>query len=308
MEMKNDHERGEAFRNYVEQSAALPFVVGTEWFIYTDQALTGRFFEGFNGEGYNTGLVDVTDRPYGELVEAAKKSHARIYDVMMGKEKAFAMADSRFSGKDDGPARKTVQASKALPDMKLDGSTTNWPGRPAEPISSDRLVMGLPNPNLRGDYRVSWDEQNLYFHIMVKDPTPLKNNKSGKNLWSADGVELFIGAKDLDKGGSMTFSDRQILFGASDPAKVHVVDHEEESALCKALVVKDVTGDGYVLLAIIPWKILGVEPKPGMELLFDVMIDNSDDGEARLHQLSWMGKKGNSGDRSDWGRLRILEN
>ncbi|MDR1191316.1 MAG: hypothetical protein LBK60_06605 [Verrucomicrobiales bacterium] len=97
-EVRDQRERGLAYRNYVEQTAALPFVVGAQWFIYTDQALSGRFFEGFNGEGANTGLVDVTDRPYAELITALRQTHARIYDVLFGQQPPFAYDDPRFNG------------------------------------------------------------------------------------------------------------------------------------------------------------------------------------------------------------------
>jgi len=308
VEVRDEKERGMAFRNYVEQAAALPFVVGTQWFIYTDQALTGRFFEGFHGEGNNTGLVDVTDRPYPELIEAATLTNSRIYDVILGKETAFAFNDPRFDGKGKRNSSKTVQIPKALPGMKLDGTTSNWPGRPAEPIESSRLVLGPPNPDFRADFRSCWDETNLYLNIQIKDKTPLRNNKKGANMWSADGVELFIGAGDPGKGGNMIFSDRQILIGASETPSVHIIDHPEDSAKCQVLAVKDVSGDGYVLQVAIPWKILGVNPKPGTEMMFDMMIDNSDDGDFRKQQLAWNGSSQNSSDRGSWGHARISDN
>ncbi|MEZ0296566.1 MAG: sugar-binding protein [Candidatus Methylacidiphilales bacterium] len=307
-ELKDQSERAKGYRNYIEQSAALPFVVGSQWFIYMDQSITGRFFEGFNGEGANTGFVDVTDRPYQEMVDAAKVTHARIYDVMLGKEKAFAYEDVRFNGKAGGNSNKVVVVPKALPGLKMDGTTTNWPGRPAEPLESSRLVLGVPNPSLRGDFRLCWDEKNLYFLIQIKDPTPLMNNKKGKQLWSADGIELFIGGRDLTQPGNMIFSDRQILIGASETPKLHVIDHEEANKECQSLVVKDVTGDGYVLQTVIPWTVLGIEPKSGMELLFDVSIDNSDDGDFRKQQLAWNGTAKNSNDRASWGRARLVDN
>lgn len=307
-EVRDQAERGKAYRNYVEQSAALPFVVGSQWFIYGDQSITGRFFEGFNGEGANTGLVDVADRPYPELVTAAKETHGRIYDVMFGKEKPFAYEDPRFHPQTGGANARVVTIPKALPGLKVDGTTNNWPPRPAEPIESARVVQGNPNPALRGDFRLCWDEKNLYFLIQVKDPTPLKNNKQGDRLWNADGVELFIGAKDPGQPGSMLFSDRQILIGASDTPKFHIADHPEDSAKCQSLVVKDVTGDGYVLQTVIPWEVLGITPKPGLELLFDVMIDNSDDGDMRKEQLAWNGTASNSQERGGWGRAKLLEN
>jgi hypothetical protein len=39
-----------------------------------------------DGENYNIGLVDVTDRPYRELIEAMKTTHRRLYAVHSGKE------------------------------------------------------------------------------------------------------------------------------------------------------------------------------------------------------------------------------
>jgi hypothetical protein len=308
MEVRDDKERGMAFRNYVEQAAAMPFIVGTQWFIYTDQALTGRFFEGFHGEGNNTGLVDVADRPYTELVEAAKLTHSRVYDVMLGKEKAFAFNDPRFDGSGRRSTGKTARIPKALPGMKLDGTTSNWPGSPAEQIESGRNVMGPPNPDLRAEFRPCWDETNLYLHVQVTDKSPLKNNHKGDSLWAADAVELFVGAGELDNGGNMIFSDRHILLGASDSPSVHILDHAEDSAKCRVLAVKDVSGDGYVLQVAIPWEVLGVEPKPGTDMKFDVMVDNSDDGDARLQQLAWNGSAQNSSDRGSWGRARITDN
>ncbi|MDF3056957.1 MAG: hypothetical protein K0R17_1172 [Rariglobus sp.] len=306
-EVKNQAERGLGYRNYVEQSAATGYVVGSQWFIYTDQSITGRFFEGFNGEGNNTGFVDVTDRPYLPLVDAARTTHARIYDVILGKEMPFSFDDPRFSGRGAGPAR-IVAIPPALPGLQLDGSTTNWPGRPAEPIGASRVMIGNPNPKLGGAFRLCRDSQALHFLIQVKDPTPGKNDKEPKSYWSADAIELFIGSKNPGEGGSLQFSDRQILIGAGATPGVFVVDHPDAGKECSVVVVKDVAGDGYTLQVRLPWSVLGFEPKTGMELLFDVAIDNSDDGEFRLQQLVWSGTGKNSGDRGAWGRARLVEN
>lgn len=306
-EVRDQTERGLGYRNYIEQSAATGFVVGSQWFIYGDQAITGRFFEGFNGEGNNTGLVDVTDRPYLPLVEAARATHARLYDVLLGKEKPFAFDDPRFSGKGGGPAR-IVAIPPALPGLQFTGSTTNWPGRPTEPIAASRVMTGNPNPKLGGDFRLCRDADALHFLIQVKDPTPGRNNKPPRYFWSADGIELFIGHRNLNEQGGLQFSDRQLLIGAGAKPGVFVVDHPEAGAACDVLVVKDVSGDGYTLQARIPWTVLGIEPKTGMELLFDVAIDNSDDGESRAQQLVWSGTEKNSGDRGAWGRARLVEN
>jgi hypothetical protein len=62
-------ERAAGFRNTVEALAALPYVVGADWFQYSDEPPQGRD----DGEDYNFGLVDVHDKPY-ELLTAAAQS------------------------------------------------------------------------------------------------------------------------------------------------------------------------------------------------------------------------------------------
>ncbi|MGA2328700.1 MAG: hypothetical protein ABSH05_20680 [Bryobacteraceae bacterium] len=79
---RNQEERGAAYRYYVENAAAMPALIGTHWFQWIDQPPTGRM----DGENYNIGIVDVTDRPYRELVEAMQATHKRLLGVHSGKE------------------------------------------------------------------------------------------------------------------------------------------------------------------------------------------------------------------------------
>jgi hypothetical protein len=46
-----------------------------------DQPSSGRN----DGENYNIGYIDVTDRPYKEFIDAAKETHKRIFDIHSGK-------------------------------------------------------------------------------------------------------------------------------------------------------------------------------------------------------------------------------
>jgi hypothetical protein len=80
VQAKNQEERGAAYRYYVEQCAAHPALVGTHWFQWLDQPATGRN----DGENYNIGFIDVTDRPYDELVAAAKLTHDRLLEIHRG--------------------------------------------------------------------------------------------------------------------------------------------------------------------------------------------------------------------------------
>jgi hypothetical protein len=85
VQVRDQQERGVAYRYYVEQAASFPAFVGTSWFQWVDQPVTGRM----DGENYNIGLVDVTDRSYAELIEAMKTTHRRLQAVHAGKIAPF---------------------------------------------------------------------------------------------------------------------------------------------------------------------------------------------------------------------------
>lgn len=84
-QVDSQEDRGVAYRYYTEQGYAHPYLVGTGYFQWSDQDLTGRG----DGENYNCGLVDVTDRPYKEQTEAMMETAKRLYDVHSGKTKPF---------------------------------------------------------------------------------------------------------------------------------------------------------------------------------------------------------------------------
>ena len=97
-EVPTQKERGLAYRNYVEQSAALGFVVGIEWFTLVDQSVTGRWFQGFDGERANTGVLSVTDRPWRGLLDEMVKTNYDIYKVWLGERPPFVFDNPRFKG------------------------------------------------------------------------------------------------------------------------------------------------------------------------------------------------------------------
>ncbi|HVS53487.1 MAG TPA: hypothetical protein VHD62_14120 [Opitutaceae bacterium] len=81
----NQTERGNGYRYFVEQAVSLPYSLGAHWFTWRDEPVLGRN----DGENYNIGFVDSTDRPYPELVEAAKTTHRRLLEVHAGKTPPF---------------------------------------------------------------------------------------------------------------------------------------------------------------------------------------------------------------------------
>ena len=80
VQVKDYMERGNAYRYYNELGYSHPSLIGAHWFQWIDQANTGRS----DGENYNIGLLDITDRPYPEMVKAMKETHKRLYKIHNG--------------------------------------------------------------------------------------------------------------------------------------------------------------------------------------------------------------------------------
>ena len=68
--------RAEALRAFMHGALSNPLVVGAHWFQYRDQPLIGRD----DGEAFAIGLVDVCDRPYREVIAAAREIGEQLYE------------------------------------------------------------------------------------------------------------------------------------------------------------------------------------------------------------------------------------
>jgi hypothetical protein len=291
-------DRGLAYRNYVEQSASLGYIVGIEWFTLVDQATTGRWFSGFTGERANSGIFGVTDRPYKDMVAEMAKTNYNIYNILDGTQAPYVYDNPLFQAGSN--LKQVADAPHATGPITIDGTTKNWPGTPPIILSGKRVVFGADNGGTEGSFKICWDQNNLYFLVTVIDPTPLLNTQKPESLWNGDGVEFFLGAENLDQGGSLIFSDRHLIVGAAGPGKAPFYYGNSPDQY---------TADTQTLMeTAVPWKALGVtDPKAGLEILFDIGINDSVDGKGRQHQIMWNGTDKNSGDRTHWGRIKLLE-
>jgi hypothetical protein len=73
---ENQKDRADKYVSYVRGALRNPYIVGTHWFQYIDQPTTGRS----DGENYQIGFVDICDRPYPEIVQAAREVGNAMYE------------------------------------------------------------------------------------------------------------------------------------------------------------------------------------------------------------------------------------
>jgi hypothetical protein len=94
-QVDSQEERGVAYRYYTERGYSHPGLIGTAYFQWCDQDLTGRRND---GENYNCGLIDVTDRPYKHQVEAMTETAMRLYQVHAGLMEPYDRQPERARG------------------------------------------------------------------------------------------------------------------------------------------------------------------------------------------------------------------
>jgi hypothetical protein len=80
----NQEQRAEAYYQYVTGALKNPQLVGTHWFQYTDLPFTGRN----DGANAQVGFVTITDHPYPELIDAARRVSYPMYEMRYGVENA----------------------------------------------------------------------------------------------------------------------------------------------------------------------------------------------------------------------------
>lgn len=93
-QVNSQEQRGVAYRYYTEQGYSHPGLIGTAYFQWCDQDLIGRG----DGENYNCGLVDVTDRPYKYQVEAVAETSKQLYNVHSGSAQPFSQKPDKARG------------------------------------------------------------------------------------------------------------------------------------------------------------------------------------------------------------------
>lgn len=74
--LRDQTERAQVYRDYVESALRHPQFVGCHWFQYRDEPVLGRVYD---EENYQIGFVDVADAPYAETISACRAAAADLY-------------------------------------------------------------------------------------------------------------------------------------------------------------------------------------------------------------------------------------
>ncbi|MBV9150778.1 MAG: hypothetical protein JO204_03265 [Alphaproteobacteria bacterium] len=265
-----------ATRNF----AALPEIVGTQWFQYYDHPKGGRS----DGEDYNFGLVDIQDRPYERLVEALAAANRDAPTIH-----AAALEPS---GRD---------APVVLPhaDIDIDAkSLTDWP----KPASLLPPMKPSPGAVDFGEVYLSWSERGLALGTIGQDYFDISLFPYSGGFPLGDAYRLELG---VDFGAGPR---RFTLFFIPPRTKLH--DYPEMQARLCAGSAQQAIASGCTPVKnaetvyfgadqpritaemLLPWSALGISlPQPGAKLRAEVTMTS-------WHGERWMSLSGAAPDQA----------
>ncbi len=148
MTVDTQAERAAGAAAATENFAAIPEVIGAQWFQYYDHPKGGRA----DGEDYDFGLVDINDRPYRRLTEALSIANRRAFAIH---EEATATA-----------ARPARVVSVPHADVALSArSLSDWP----KPASLLPPLTASPGAVEFGEAYLTWSARGLQLATIGQD-------------------------------------------------------------------------------------------------------------------------------------------
>lgn len=173
-----------------------------------------------------------------------------------------------------------------------------WADAPS--ITLDKIRLG--DTKDRAEFKLLWDEENLYVLAQVKANNPLNNVATG--VWDNDCCEFFLdadNAKGENSDGKCDINDRHVLINYEN--KIAAFDNEN---LISDIVSKPVvTDDGYFMEVKIPFKMTVAEKNI---IGFDAQIDSTNGTDSREAIIGWAGDK-NIADKgpTSWGNVTLVK-
>ncbi len=174
----------------------------------------------------------------------------------------------------------------------IDGNLGDWHNDVTYPINN--VVYGAANytgaSDVSGEFRIGWDYRALYIGVRVIDDHVVQT-QHGAYIYKGDDVEVQL---DTDLYGdfyvnAITADDYQLGFSPGVPPGTSpeaYLWYPSGKAGVPAGVQVGVAmlSNGYVLEIAIPWSVLGIKPRKGMEMGFAISISDNDNATLAVQQ------------------------
>ncbi len=179
--------RADGYKLFTSRLARVPFVIGADWFQWSDEPASGRSSD---GEDVNFGVVDITDHEYAPLAAAIGEVSTQLDDMHRGASLANAKANDAF--RESFADRPTMHVPHLAQAPALDGDLSDWPEatkvagiRHSQTVGLERSQLPLPT------VRLGWTNDGLYLGAQVFDQDVEGTSQNGW-WWTRDHIEFWL--------------------------------------------------------------------------------------------------------------------
>ncbi len=183
----------------------------------------------------------------------------------------------------------------------IDGKLNDWPLDamiPAVVGTEEQIFPGAAEgadawdgpEDSSGEYYLLWDDEYLYIGLVMKDDF-LSQNKSGGDIWNADGIEIFFSTLNAVAGHEehyqYGFNQLEMSWNWCN------MDGAGQSAIDYLQVASSLTDDGYICEVAIEYgRMLSLDWTAGNYIGFHPVFNDTDvpDSDRQL-QMTWTGRE-----------------
>ena len=188
-----------------------------------------------------------------------------------------------------------------------------WSNYPASSLKNVLTGTVSSSTYLSANWQATWDANNLYVLVVVKDDVLVNTNQPQATLYDDDGIEVYI---DMGNTKTTSYGSNQFRYSFrwNDPT-VYELQHSATTGVKLGQTSQGLAqgcttscaAQGYTMEISIPWSTLGASaPAIGNLEGFDVAVNDDDDG-TRDAKISWnMTTDNDWQDPADFGTI-IME-
>lgn len=176
-------------------------------------------------------------------------------------------------------------------DIIIDGLDSDWDSRGfSTQLFSNHLGEIVSKNDLSANIKLAWNKEGLLVFANVIDDT-IYEAKGDDYLYNADCIELFV-ANKRNGTDNVQFIVAPGVDAKKSELRLMKFDNRKNEAIRKhKLEIKTSskkTSKGYILEALIPFKLLLIEPELNQELAFQIFINDRDNKEEKNpHSIKW---------------------
>lgn len=182
--------RADGYRLFTTRLARVPWVIGADWFQWSDEPPSGRRMD---GEDVNFGIVDVDDRIYETLADAVRSVTPLLNDLH-----AASPADPQADvWRESFAVRPTIDVPYLASPPRLNGELSDWPAAARVQGMQRGPTIGLERSKLPlPQVFMAWNEAGVYLGFEVFDDDIQAAPAAGW-WWTRDNVEFWISTRPV---------------------------------------------------------------------------------------------------------------